>query len=96
VLVKSDLRAVVDLLDLSGVVFRRIKFNFGWAVVYNCVALPVAAGAFYPLVSGGQHVRLDPVWASLAMALSSISVVLSSLALRARVRGVGYRERRIE
>ncbi|KAL2132174.1 hypothetical protein VTI74DRAFT_4115 [Chaetomium olivicolor] len=96
VLVKSDLRAVVDLLDLSGVVFTRIKFNFGWAVVYNCLALPVAAGCFYPIVSAGQHVRLDPVWASLAMALSSISVVLSSLALRVRVRGVGYRERRIE
>jgi heavy metal translocating P-type ATPase len=96
VLVKSDLRAVVDLLDMSRVVFRRIKFNFGWAVVYNCLALPVAAGAFYPIVSNGQHVRLDPVWASLAMALSSISVVLSSLALRVRVGWVGYRERRIE
>ncbi|KAK4128092.1 ATPase, P type cation/copper-transporter [Parathielavia appendiculata] len=96
VLVKSDLRAVVDLLDLSKVVFRRIKFNFAWAVVYNCLALPVAAGAFYPIVSNGQHVRLDPVWASLAMALSSISVVLSSLALRARFGWVGYRERRIE
>jgi heavy metal translocating P-type ATPase len=97
VLVKSDLRSVVDLLDLSKVVFRRIKFNFGWAVVYNCVALPVAAGAFYPIVTGsGQHVRLDPVWAALAMALSSISVVLSSLALRVRWNWVGYRERRIE
>ncbi len=97
VLVKSDLAAVVGLVELSRVVLRRIKFNFGWAVVYNCVALPVAAGAFYPLVTGsGAHVRLDPVWASLAMALSSISVVLSSLALRVRVKGVGYRERRIE
>ena len=97
VLVKSDLGGVVGLLELSGVVLRRIRFNFGWAVVYNCVALPVAAGAFYPLVTaGGQHVRLDPVWASLAMALSSISVVLSSLALRVRVRGVGYRERRVQ
>ncbi|KAL2187596.1 ATPase, P type cation/copper-transporter [Thermothelomyces heterothallicus CBS 203.75] len=96
VLVKSDLRAVVDLLDLSAVVFSRIKLNFAWAVVYNCIALPVAGGAFYPIVSRGQHVRLDPVWASLAMALSSISVVLSSLALRVRVQGIGYRERRIE
>ncbi|KAK3897134.1 hypothetical protein C8A05DRAFT_48130 [Staphylotrichum tortipilum] len=96
VLVKSDLAAVVGLVELSRVVLRRIKFNFAWAVVYNCVALPVAAGAFYPLVSRGQHIRLDPVWASLAMALSSISVVLSSLALRVRVRGIGYRERRIE
>ncbi|KAK4235571.1 hypothetical protein C8A03DRAFT_17703 [Achaetomium macrosporum] len=97
VLVKSDLRAVVDLLDLSRVVLRRIKFNFGWAVVYNCLALPVAAGALYPITDDhGNHVRLDPVWASLAMALSSISVVLSSLALRANMRGVGYRQRRID
>ncbi|EAQ85240.1 hypothetical protein CHGG_09254 [Chaetomium globosum CBS 148.51] len=96
VLVKSDLRSVVDLLDLSKVVFTRIKFNFGWAVVYNCIALPVAAGIFYPIMSNGQHVRLDPVWASLAMALSSISVVLSSLALRVRMNGIGYRERQIE
>jgi P-type Cu+ transporter len=65
--------------------------------VYNCIALPVAAGAFYPIVtSSGQHVRLDPVWAALAMAMSSISVVLSSLALRVRWNWVGYRERRIE
>ncbi|KAK3383995.1 E1-E2 ATPase-domain-containing protein [Lasiosphaeria ovina] len=93
VLVKSDLRAVVTLLDLSATVFRRIKFNFGWALVYNCLAVPVAAGAFYPITSNGTHVRLDPVWASLAMALSSISVVLSSLALRTRL--LGFRERRI-
>ena len=96
VLVKSDLRGVVDLLDLSRVVFRRIKFNFGWAVVYNCVALPVAAGVLYPVVSNGVHVRLDPVWAALAMAASSVSVVLSSLALRVRVGGIGFRKRRIE
>ena len=94
VLVKSDLRAVVTLLDLSATVFRRIKFNFGWAVIYNVLAIPVAAGAFYPIVTpSGTHVRLDPVWASLAMALSSISVVLSSLALRSR--WLGFRERRI-
>ncbi|KAL2115968.1 hypothetical protein VTJ04DRAFT_10223 [Mycothermus thermophilus] len=97
VLVKSDLRAVVDLLDLSTVVLRRIAFNFGWAVVYNVLALPVAAGVFYPIVTpSGQHVRLDPVWASLAMALSSISVVMSSLALRVKGWGVGFKQREIE
>ncbi|KAB5566856.1 E1-E2 ATPase-domain-containing protein [Coniochaeta sp. 2T2.1] len=96
VLVKSDLRSVVTLLDLSSTVFRRIKFNFGWALVYNLTAVPVAAGCLYPIVSNGSHVRLDPVWASLAMALSSISVVLSSLALRSRLPLVGFRERKVE
>ncbi|KAI0026163.1 copper transporting P-type ATPase [Xylariomycetidae sp. FL0641] len=92
VLVKSHLGAVVTLLSLSRTVFRRIKFNFGWALVYNLLAVPVAAGCFYPIVVGGtQHVRLDPVWASLAMALSSISVVLSSLALRSRLPFLGVK-----
>lgn len=96
VLINSDLHSVVSLLDLSRVVFRRIKFNFGWAIVYNCIAIPVAAGFLYPIVSHGSHVRLDPVWASLAMALSSISVVTSSLALKSRLPGVGFRVRRVE
>jgi P-type E1-E2 ATPase len=93
VLVKSDLRAVVTLLDLSAMVFRRIKINFGWALVYNMCAVPVAAGVLYPITNNGVHVRLDPVWASLAMALSSISVVLSSLALRNGL--LGFKERKI-
>ncbi|KAK4444681.1 E1-E2 ATPase-domain-containing protein [Podospora aff. communis PSN243] len=96
VLVKSDLRAVLNLLDLSKTVFRRIKFNFGWALVYNVTAIPVAAGVLYPITNNGEHVRLDPVWASLAMALSSISVVLSSLALKSRILGLGFKERKIQ
>lgn len=91
VLVSSNLHALVNLLDLSRFVFRRIKFNFGWALIYNLIALPVAAGVFYPIVSNGKHVRLDPVWASLAMAMSSISVVCSSLALRSKIPGLGFR-----
>ncbi|KAM7183591.1 putative copper-transporting atpase 1 [Naviculisporaceae sp. PSN 640] len=97
VLVKSDLRTVVSLLDLSKKVFTRIKINFGWAVIYNVLAIPVAAGVFYPITtSEGEHIRLDPVWASLAMALSSISVVLSSLALRTGFLGLGFRERKLD
>lgn len=96
VLVKSDLRSVVTLLDLSATVFGRIKLNFGWALVYNLVAVPIAAGVLYPIVSNGSHVRLDPVWASLAMALSSISVVLSSLTLRTSLPVVGFRARKVE
>lgn len=91
ILLNSDLHTVVNLLDLSRAVLRRIKFNFGWALVYNCIAIPVAAGCLYPIVSHGSHVRLDPVWASLAMALGSISVVTSSLALRSSVPVVGFR-----
>jgi P-type Cu+ transporter len=97
VLATSQLTAVVTLLDLSRAVFGRIRVNFAWALVYNMLAVPVAAGCFYPIVtSGGERVRLDPVWAALAMALSSISVVLSSLSLRTRVPGVGFRSRKVD
>jgi Cu+-exporting ATPase len=91
VLVSSNLNSLITLLDLSNMVFNRIKFNFGWALVYNLIGVPVAAGVLYPVVSNGSHVRLDPVWASLAMALSSISVVCSSLALRSGIPGIGFR-----
>ena len=56
----------------------QIISNFIWASLYNALLLPLAAGAFYGL----GRTRLPPVWASLAMALSSISVVLNSLLLR--------------
>ena len=91
VLVSSKLSSLLTLIDLSRVVFRRVKVNFAWALVYNLIGLPVAAGVLYPVVSNGQHVRLDPVWASLAMALSSVSVVCSSLLLKSRVPILGFR-----
>jgi Cu+-exporting ATPase len=91
VLVSSNLTSLLTLLDLSHKVFNRIKFNFAWALIYNLIALPVAAGVFYPITSKGKHVRLDPVWASLAMALSSISVICSSLLLRSRLPYVGFK-----
>ncbi|KFH41389.1 copper-transporting ATPase-like protein [Hapsidospora chrysogenum ATCC 11550] len=92
VLATSNLAAVLTLLELSRTVFRRIKFNFGWAVVYNVAAIPFAAGCFYALkTSGGHRITLPPEFAALAMALSSISVVLSSLCLRTRLPLVGFR-----
>jgi P-type Cu+ transporter len=91
VLIHSDLQTLLTLVDLARTVFRRVWFNFGWALVYNVVAMPVAAGVLYPIVSNGSHVRLDPVWASLAMALSSVSVVSSSLVLRTRIPFLGFR-----
>ncbi|KIK68180.1 hypothetical protein GYMLUDRAFT_155642 [Collybiopsis luxurians FD-317 M1] len=78
ILLSSHLQGLVNLINLSQAVIRRIKFNFLWAVMYNLAALPIAAGVVYP----AGHYRLDPVWASLAMALSSVSVVCSSLLLK--------------
>merc|ERR1712225_179083 len=92
VLISSNLTSLLTLIDLSRTVFSRIKFNFGWALAYNLVALPVAAGVLYPVKSNGTHVRLDPVWASLAMALSSVSVISSSLLLRSKLPVIGFRQ----
>lgn len=89
VLISSDLRSLLTLTELAGAVFRRVKFNFFWACIYNLIALPVAAGVLYPV--GNRHIRLDPVWAALAMAFSSVSVVCSSLMLKTRWWGVGFR-----
>ncbi|KAJ9129873.1 Heavy metal translocatin [Pleurostoma richardsiae] len=92
VLISPSLSTLLTLTSLSRAVIRRVKFNFGWALVYNLVALPIAAGVLYPVKSNGHHIRLDPVWASLAMALSSVSVICSSLLLRSRLPLVGFRE----
>ncbi|KAI0650300.1 heavy metal translocatin [Trametes meyenii] len=78
ILVSSNLQSLLTLSDLARTVFNRVKFNFFWASVYNIIALPISAGVIYP----AGHARLAPVWASLAMALSSVSVVCSSLLLR--------------
>jgi Cu+-exporting ATPase len=64
-------------LDLSKTIYRRILLNFAWATVYNLIALPAAMGLF---VSYG--LTLNPAIAAGMMALSSVSVVVSSLALR--------------
>jgi len=78
VLVNDRLSDVITAIDLSKKIFSRIKLNFFWALGYNSMGLPVAAGLFYPLV----QTALPPTLAALAMALSSVSVVLSSLALK--------------
>jgi haloacid dehalogenase-like hydrolase len=78
VLVRSNLLDVVVALDLAKVVFRRIRLNFMFALMYNVVAIPYAAGLWYPLT----RKQIPPQYAGLAMALSSISVVASSMALR--------------
>ncbi|KAI0831561.1 heavy metal translocatin [Hypoxylon sp. FL0890] len=91
VLINPNLNTLLVLTSLSRAVFKRVKFNFAWALVYNLIALPIAAGVLYPVEANGKHVRLDPVWASLAMALSSVSVICSSLLLKSRLPVVGFR-----
>lgn len=84
ILLSPDLHAITKLIALSQRVFLRVKLNFFWAAVYNGVLIPVAAGVFFPIGASPQQPgwRLGPVWAALAMACSSVSVVVSSLALR--------------
>ncbi len=76
VLVKNDVRDVVTALALSQKTFGRIKLNLFWAFIYNIIGIPVAAGVFT-----GFGITLSPELAGLAMALSSLSVVISSLLL---------------
>ena len=78
VLMKATLQDVITALHLSRVVMRRIRLNFFWAFTYNCIGIPLAAGILYP----GLHIQFPPMFAGAAMALSSVSVVCSSLLLR--------------
>ena len=55
-----------------------VRINFVWAFIYNVVGIPLAAGVLYP----GLHIQFPPMFAGAAMALSSVSVVCSSLLLR--------------
>ncbi|MDR0297151.1 MAG: copper-translocating P-type ATPase [Streptococcaceae bacterium] len=76
VLVKNDLEDVVTALQLAKKTFNRIRLNLFWAFIYNIIGIPVAAGLFVSL-----GLTLSPELAGLAMALSSITVVTSSLLL---------------
>jgi heavy metal translocating P-type ATPase len=84
ILLNSDLNTILSLVRLARRVFLRVKMNFAWAAVYNLCLVPVAAGVFFPVGATSSHAgwRLGPVWASVAMAASSVSVVMSSLALK--------------
>lgn len=76
VLVQNDLRGVVKAIDISKKTFSRIKLNLFWALIYNVIGVPIAAGVFV-----GFGLQLSPEFAALAMAFSSVSVVTSSLLL---------------
>eukprot|EP00262_Sarcandra_glabra_P021459 TRINITY_DN9121_c0_g3_i1.p1 TRINITY_DN9121_c0_g3~~TRINITY_DN9121_c0_g3_i1.p1 ORF type:complete len:1022 (-),score=197.98 TRINITY_DN9121_c0_g3_i1:215-2959(-) len=78
VLMRNNLEDVITAIDLSRKTFARIRWNYVFAMAYNVIAIPVAAGVFYPLTK----IRLPPWVAGACMALSSVSVVCSSLLLR--------------
>ncbi|HIP88402.1 MAG TPA: copper-translocating P-type ATPase, partial [Thermococcus paralvinellae] len=78
VLMKNDLRDVVRAIKLSQKTLSKIKQNFFWALVYNTILIPAAAGALYPTFG----IIFRPEWAAAAMAMSSVSVVTNSLLLK--------------
>ncbi|KAJ2080205.1 Cu(2+)-transporting P-type ATPase, partial [Coemansia sp. S142-1] len=77
VLMREDVTDVVAALDLSRTIFRRIQWNYVWASIYNMLGIPLAMGLFMPL-----GVMMPPMFAGLAMAMSSLSVMASSLLLK--------------
>ncbi|MGB4207682.1 MAG: HAD-IC family P-type ATPase, partial [Smithellaceae bacterium] len=77
-LIRDDLSAVPQAIDLSLMTMRVIKQNLFWAFIYNVVGIPIAAGVLYPAFG----ILLNPEYAAAAMALSSVSVVSNSLRLK--------------
>jgi Cu+-exporting ATPase len=77
-LLRGDLNGVADAIALSRATIRNIRQNLFFAFIYNVMAIPVAAGVLYPATGW----LLNPVIASAAMALSSVSVVTNALRLR--------------
>ena len=77
-LVKGDLRGIVRAVQLGHATIANIRENLGLAFVYNLLAVPIAAGALYPMFG----VLLSPMLAAAAMSLSSVSVIANALRLR--------------
>ncbi len=79
-LLGGDISKLVKAIKLSKMTMRGIKQNLFWAFIYNVVGIPLAAGVFFPIFGW----LLNPVFAGLAMAFSSVSVVSNSLRIKAK------------
>jgi cation transport ATPase len=79
-LLHGDISKVVKAINLSKITMRGIKQNLFWAFIYNIIGIPLASGIFFPLFGW----LLSPVFAGLAMAFSSVSVVGNSLRLKTK------------
>lgn len=77
-LLKGDFSKVLKAIKLSKSTMRTIKQNLFWAFIYNVIGIPIAAGILYPFLG----IMLNPIFAGMAMAFSSVSVVSNSLRLK--------------
>ena len=78
VLLSNDLQGVVKLLELGQKSMRVIRQNLFWAFAYNALGIPIAGGVLYPFFG----ILLTPMYASMAMSVSSVTVVLNALRLK--------------
>ena len=79
-LLQGDIRKLADAISLAKATMRTVKQNLFWAFIYNVVGIPLAAGVLYPV----WGILLSPVFAGVAMAGSSVSVVTNSLRLKVK------------
>ncbi|MBI5733697.1 MAG: cadmium-translocating P-type ATPase [Candidatus Kerfeldbacteria bacterium] len=79
-LLHGDINKVWQTIKLSRATIRTVKQNLFWAFIYNAIGIPLAAGLFYPVFGW----LLSPIFAGLAMAFSSVSVVANSLRLKTK------------
>jgi Cu+-exporting ATPase len=77
-LVKGDLRGIARARAISEATVANMKQNLGFALLYNALGVPIAAGVLYPVFG----LLLSPMIAALAMSMSSVSVVGNALCLR--------------
>lgn len=77
ILTKNDLESILKLINISEKTIRNVKQNLFWAFFYNALMIPIAIGIFKPI-----GIAINPMWASLAMVFSSLTVIFNALRLR--------------